>query len=385
VGSYENYDIDDASADDGLHFNLAGQTNLIQWMRSDGGFIVCGTLGGLGFVEIDISNTTVNPRARVGSSFGSARTQGIKINDQIVYLQKAKKQFYEAQYDDVSLKYTSIKLSAINNDILVGDTEYLDATEQPDVSVYMPSDGGLKAILREPGQEVTGWYEYEFDGEIESVAIIPSITGDDQIWLIIKRTISGSSTRYVEYIDNSSEEIYVDSSITYSGTATRTLTGLSHLNGKTVTVWGDGSAAGSFVVSGGSITIPSNKSAVTKAHIGLAYNADLEIMPIDVPLPQTGGTTQTLLTRVNEVSLILLNTLGLQIGRSFANLVTLPFRTSGDLMNGPPSKIGENYPEEVTIPFDGEWTRAATICLRSSDPFPCTVVSLMAKLEVNNN
>jgi hypothetical protein len=54
-------------------------------------------------------------------------------------------------------------------------------------------------------------------------------------------------------------------------------------------------------------------------------------------------------------------------------------------MNSPPSKIGENYPEEVTIPFDGEWTRAATICLRSSDPFPCTVVSLMAKLEVNNN
>lgn len=385
VGSYENYDIDDASADDGLHFNLAGQTNLIQWMESDGSFLVCGTLGGLGFVEIDISNTTINPRARVGSNFGSSKTQGIKINDQIIYLQKAKRQLFETQYNDVSLKYVSSKLSAINNDILVGDTDYLDATEQPDVAAYMPSDGELKAFLREPNQEVAGWYEYAFDGEVESVAIIPSVTGDDQIWLVIKRTINGSTTRYVEYIDNSSEEIYVDSAVTYDGVATRTLTGLSHLEGKTVTVWGDAAAAGSYTVSSGTITIPSSKSAVMKAHIGLPYNADLEIMPIDIPIPATGGTTQTLQTRVNEVALVVSNTLGLQIGRNFDNLKTIPFRSSGDAMDTGVPKAGADYPEEIVVPFDGEWTRAATICLRSADPFPCTIVSLMARLEVNSN
>jgi hypothetical protein len=150
-------------------------------------------------------------------------------------------------------------------------------------------------------------------------------------------------------------------------------------------VWGDGAAAGSYVVTGGTITIPDSKSAVAKAHVGLAYNADLEIMPIDIPIPQTGGTTQTLLTRINEVGLVIYNTLGLQIGRDFDNLKTIPFRSSGDAMDAPPPKAGETYPTEIIVPFDGEWTRAATVCLRSSDPFPCTIVSLMARLEVNSN
>jgi hypothetical protein len=189
----------------------------------------------------------------------------------------------------------------------------------------------------------------------------------------------------VEYIDNSSEEIYLDSCVTYDGAATRTLTGLTHLEGKTVSVWGDGAAAGSYVVSSGTITIPSSKSAVMKAHIGLAYNADLEIMPIDIPIPQTSGTTQTLLTRVNEVALVLSNTLGLQIGRDFDNLKTIPFRSSGDAMDTGVPKAGADYPEEIVVTFDGEWTRAATICLRSADPFPCTLVALMARLEVNSN
>jgi hypothetical protein len=385
VGSYENYDIDDASADDGLHFNLAGQTNLIQWMRSDGSFMVCGTLGGLGFVEIDISNTTINPRARVGSNYGSAKTQGIKINDQIVYLQKAKRHLFETEYNDVSLKYVSTKLTAINNDILVGDSDYIDAAEQPDVAVYIPSDGGLKGFVREPTQEVAGWYEYTFGGTVESVAIIPSISGDDQIWMVIKRTIDGSDVRYVEYIDNSDEEIYLDSSITYTGTATRSLTGLDHLEGETVTVWGDGAAAGSYVVASGAIAIPDSKSAVAKAHIGLAYNADLEIMPIEAPSQNIGQTSQTLLHRVNEVGLIVYNTLGLQIGRDFDNLKTIPFRSSGDSMDAGPPKAGVEYPTEIVVSFDGEWTRAATVCLRSSDPFPCTLISLMARLEVNPN
>ncbi len=385
VSSYENYDIDDASADDGLHFNLAGQTNRIQWMASDGDFLVCGTLGGLGFVEFQISDTTITPRAKVGSNFGSASVQGVKINDQVVYLHKAKKHLYETQYNDISLKYASVKLSSINNDILVGDTEYISTVEQPDTAVYMPSDGDLKGLIREPTNEVIGWYEYNFDGIVESVATIPSVTGDDQIWVVIKRTIDGSDVRYIEYIDNSEEEIFVDSAVTYDGVATRTITGLDHLEGETVQVWGDGANAGSYTVASGSITIPSSKSAVMKAHIGLPYNADVEIMPISIPVPNTGGTTQTLLSRVNEVALTLYNTLGLEIGRDVDNLKTIPFRKTSDAMDSGPSKIGGDYPEEVVVPFDGEWTRSPTIYIRSSQPFPCTLVSLMARMEVNSN
>lgn len=385
VSSYENYDIDDATADDGLNFNLAGQINDIEWLTSDGGFLVAGTIGGLGFVEISISGDAVSPRARFGSNFGSSSVQGIKINNQVVYLHNSTKTLYEAGYNDVSLKYESADLSVISQDLLGSGIQYMAQVEQPDVAVYMPYSGDLKGAIRDPSQQVIGWYEYVFEGDVESVATIPSTTGEDQIWLIIKRTINGATKRYIEYIDNSDDDVYVDSAVVYSGSATRSLSGLSHLEGETVRVWGDGVDKGEYTVSSGAITIPTTKSAVESAHIGYAYNADLEIMPIDIPIPNTGGTTQTLKARINEVIVILYDTLGLEYGETPETLQALPFRSSGDAMDGPPSKAGELYPEERLLTFTGNWSRAPTVYLRSSGPFPCTIISLMARMEVNSN
>lgn len=388
TSSYENYDIDDATADDGLNFNLAGQINDIEWLASDGEFLVAGTLGGLGFVEINISGDAVSPRARFGTNAGASAIQGVKMKDQIVYAHNSNKHIYQANYNDISLKYVSTRLTDINPDIIEnGITNYMATIEQPDSIAYMVSNGDLKGMLYDPNQEqsVVGFHSYEFTGDVESVASIPSTTGQDQIWLIIKRTINGATKRYVEYIDNSDNEIYVDSAVVYSGSATRSLTGLSHLEGETVRVWGDGADFGEFVVNSGTVTIPTTKSAVENAYIGYGYNADLEIMPIDIPVPQTGGTTQTLKARINEVIVILYDTLGLEYGEAPETLQTLPFRSSGDAMDGPPGKAGEVYPEEKQLTFTGNWSRAPSIYLRSSGPFPCIIISLMARMEVNSN
>lgn len=385
VGSYENYDIDDASADDALHFQMTGQVNDIQWLTSDGEFLVAGTLGGLGFVQFDVTNTTVTPRARFGSNFGSSVVQGLKLNNQVVYLHNSTKTMYEAQYNDVSLKYNSIDLNDLNPEILQSGIEEMQSVEQPDVAAYMPSQGELKGLSRDSLQKIIGWYEYNFNGNVESVATTPNTTGIDDIWFIVERTINSVTRRYIEYIDNSLEEIFLDSSITYNGVATRNFGGLDHLEGEIVSVWGDGAFAGDYTVTNGSITIPDSKSEVEKAHIGYAYNADLEVMPIDFPLPQTGGTTQALLSRINELYLILSDTLGLLAGNDVDTLTVVPFRRIGSPMDSPPEHIGLEYPEELQVPFNDDWSRASTIYLRSNNPFPCTILSIMARAEVNSN
>lgn len=379
--SYENYDVDDASADDGLRFELAGQINQINWLISDGQFLVGGTLGGLAFVAFDITDTTITPRARTGSSFGSAAIQAVKLNDKVTYIHSNTKTLYETDYDDISLKYRSIDLNDLNSTILSAGVTELQAVEQPDVAGICVSDGDLKIISRDYRQELLGWYEYQLDGDIESVAVVPS-TDEDTIWVSVKRTVNGATKRYVEYIDNTTEKTFSDSAVIIEGTATRTFNKLDHLEGKTVTVLGDDAFAGTYTVSDGSITIPDSKTAIEKAIIGLSYNADAEIMPIDVPIPNFGGTTQCLPTRINDVSVVLYNTIGLKVGPSFDALDEVYFKTSTSLMTSPPEVFASSYPEQKDVEFDGDWVTDATICMRNDLPFSATICSLMAKLEV---
>ena len=389
-GAYENFDIGTAADDDAIVFELVGRVNTIQWLVSDSNFLVAGTYGGLAFIGSGSSSaplTSTNVKTRVGTSFGASGIQSVQVNTSLIYNHSNTKSLYKATYDDGSLQYIATDLNDYNSDILSNGTTYIDTVEQPDSAVLCVTGGQLNILSYDEkqgldGAPLIGWYEYISDGEIESVATIPT-TGDDRIWVVVKRTINGTTKRYVEYFENTDEIAYLDSYIKYSGAATRSLTGLSHLEGKTVSVYGDGSYAGDYVVSSGSITIPTTKTAVSEAIIGLAYNVDIETMPINIQLPQTGGTTQSLKTRVADVNLLLYQTLGVAIGNSFNNLLPIEIRNVSTTMTSAPDLFANDYPEWRLFNFNGDWAKQATICIRFSLPFPATLLSLMAKIEVN--
>jgi hypothetical protein len=390
-GAYENFDIGTAADDDAIIFDLVGRVNTIQWLVSDSSFLVAGTYGGLAFIGSGSDSTPLtatNIKARVGSSFGSSTIQGVQVNTSLLYNHSNTKNLYKATYDDVTLQYIANDLNDYNSDILSEGTTYTDVVEQPDSAILCVSDGDLKILNYDEtqgveGQALMGWYEYILDGDIESVATLPT-TGDDRIWISVKRTINSVTKRYIEYFENTDEIAFLDSYIKYSGSATRTLTGLSHLEAKTVSVYGDGSYFGTYTVASGSITIPTTKSAVEEAIIGLPYDADLEIMPINIPIPSTGGTTQSLKTRVADVTLLLYQTLGVQIGETFDSLLPVEIRNVSTTMTSAPDLFANDYPEWRYFNFNGDWTKQATICMRNSLPFPSTILSLMARIEVNN-
>jgi hypothetical protein len=393
-GAYENFDLGTAQDDDGVQFELSGTINTIQWLKSNGSFLVCGTFGGLAFIGSggnDIAFTPTNVKARVGASYGSSTIQGVQINDIILYAHSNTKSIYKTQYDDVSLQYIAFDFNDFNNDILSQGISEMDTVEQPDNAIIsVGTDGKLKLLSYDEtqgagGTPLLGWYEYEFAGDVKSIAAVPT-TGDDRIWMIVERTINGNTKKYVEYIDISSDDFYVDSGIRYSGTATRTFTGLSHLEAKTVSVWGDGSYAGDYTVSGGSITIPTSKTAIEDAYIGLAYNADWVSMPIVIPLQETGNTTQTILTRLNELQFILYKTAGqLLVGTSLTNTIEVPFRTTYDPMTEAPPLFGATVPDIKQVNFNGTWGRQCYVAIRHSLPLPCTVIGFTARMEANPN
>jgi len=134
--------------------------------------------------------------------------------------------------------------------------------QEPELIVwFVHSDGRLVGLTYDRANAAIGWHDHSIGGSgvVESITAIPS-GAEDQVYMSVKRTIDGSTVRHVEFLkpiefgDDVADAFYVDSGLTYDGSATTTITGLNHLEGETVTILADGASHPDKTVSGGSIT-----------------------------------------------------------------------------------------------------------------------------------
>ena len=222
---------------------------------------------------------------------------------------------------------------------------------------------------------------------VESVATIPTDSNEDQLYLIVKRTIDGTTRRYVEYLQNfdygtdQADGFYVDSGLTYSGTSTTAITGLEHLENESVTILADGathpvkSVASGPVMTGGSLTL--DRSA-TKAQIGLPYDSILQTMRIESDSEE--GTSQSRTKRINEVTIRLHKTVGVEVGPSLSNMERIPFRSSAASMDtAVPLFTGDKRVE-----FRDDFNTDGYIYVRQTQPLPLTVLSVYPRITVNS-
>ena len=76
--------------------------------------------------------------------------------------------------------------------------------QEPDTNIFAVLDTGemLSGAYDRP-KRVIGWSRYETDGYYENVQTIGT-TNQDQVWVVIKRTIDGTTRRYIELFDGGS-------------------------------------------------------------------------------------------------------------------------------------------------------------------------------------
>lgn len=98
---------------------------------------------------------------------------------------------------------------------------------------FVRSDGVLLGLTYLKEQEVWGWHRHDTDGLIERVCVVPE-DSEDRVYLIVKRTIDGSTKRYIERmasrrVSDIRDAVFVDSALSYdgrnTGTTTMTLSG----------------------------------------------------------------------------------------------------------------------------------------------------------------
>jgi hypothetical protein len=231
------------------------------------------------------------------------------------------------------------------------------------------ADGVLISVTYDKDQDVTGWAAHDgFDGFVESVATIPD-TDSDQLWLVVKRTINGSTKRYVERFY---PDVLLDSAlVTVAGSPSTVWAGLSHLEAKEVDVVGDDAYVGRYTVAAGQIT---TTKAITEAKIGLPFENRVELLDPEI---QTGmGSSSGNYMRTNEVTARFFETTGATV-----NDQALIFRTFGDnaTVQTPQLFSGVHRIENLG------WERGASDLVVTQDkPMPFHLLSITRKFTSND-
>lgn len=148
--------------------------------------------------------------------------------------------------------------------------------------------------------------------------------------------------------------------------------GLSHLEGKTVSVLTDGAVHTPVVVTSGSITLT---NTAIRVHAGLPYNADLKTLPVAQQIDGSFG--QGHVKNVNNAWVRVSRSSGLFVGPDETRLVEAKQRTT-ELYGEPPNMVTD----EVKVMVTPSWQNGGQIYIRQSYPLPITVVGLTLELVV---
>jgi hypothetical protein len=399
-GDYENMDENrggTVAADDAMIYTIASnQVNVIQSLKATRTLIIL-TSGGEFTLNSDSTGTAVSPtniNIKKQSNYGASNIDALSVGNATLFVQRAKRKLRELAYNFDTDGYVAPDMTILAEDVTLSGLDELTYQQEPHSIIWgIRGDGVLVGLTYQRSEQVVAWHQHKLGGSFGATAhgiveSVISISGnsynrsdEDQIWIIVKRTINSVTRRYVEYLtpfefDSSLTQFqFVDSALSYSGSSTSTLTGLDHLNGQTVSVVANGSTHPDEVVASGSITLD---RTTTAAKVGLAYTSKLQTMRLDVG--SQDGTSQGKTKRIFDVTLRFYETVGAKVGPDTSNLEEIPFRSSAASMDvAVPLFTGDKK-----IEFRGNFETDGYLFVVQDQALPMTLLSLYPRLITND-
>lgn len=460
VGDPQDFTQDSADASKGYEYEFASNVHeLIRWMITKQHNIILGTTMGEWLMsggDSPLSNVSVYME-RV-SAYGSQNIQAVAANESVLYVQKGGMRLREFVYSNERGGYLSPDLTYLADHL--GEAKFVQLAWQRaprPVLWCVMEDGELIAITVDRNHNISGWHRHPTDGTVESAAVIPTSNGEDRIYLVVNRTINGTTKKYIEYMmplywgSDQGDCFFVDSGLTfdysdytasmsgataaepvvvsatahpfsnddfvritgvegmtelngnvymvknkaantfelylidgttelngsgfsaYTGGGTvqkvvKSISGLSHLEAKTVHLLADGATHPTETVASGAITLDRYAS---KIHVGLGYTPLIQ--------PQRLRENVTVFKRIDHLLLRFYRTLGVQAGPDTDNLETIVFRTASDPMDSPPPL----YTGDKEVAFRGGFSRDGDIVITQDQPLPMSLLAIFADVLVS--
>jgi len=229
----------------------------------------------------------------------------VEIDNQILYVDKSANNVKSMAWDIVQSSYVNTNIS-LPSSHLVQDPIDMAVYSEPNYTdgyyLLVVNEDGTMAIYNSlTEQDIKGWTK----ANTGASGLVRDITAsENRCWVLVERLINGNQVLYVEEIDFT---VRADSAVTYDLTApSNTLTGLSHLEGETVQVYGDSIYQGAFTVSSGQITIDNE---ISEGFAGLQYICLIEPWPINLDTRE--GPTLYQLTHIRSIHIHYYESLGM--------------------------------------------------------------------------
>lgn len=317
-----------------------------------------------------ITPTTISVKPQ--SYVGASNVQPVIVNNTLIYGAARGGHVRELAYNWQANGFITGDLS-LRSAHLFDNYDLVDMcyAKAPQPIVWSVSTSGkLLGLTYVPEQQVGAWHQHDTDGTFESCTTVAE-AAEDRLYCVVKRTINGATVRFIErmasrqFVDQA-DAFFVDCGATYDSTPTTTISGLNHLEGKTVSILADGAVHPRRTVASGQITLDNAASTV---QVGLPITADLQTLPAAMQIDGSFG--QGRYKNVNKAWLRVYRSSGIFVGPDADHLVEAKQRTNEFYGVAPALKS-----EEIPVMVTPSWGDSGQVYIRQADPLPLTVVSL---------
>jgi hypothetical protein len=267
----------DPNADDyAVQYTLvSNQVNQLLNMVGTPNALVIGTSGGIWIVagsnSSALSQTDVT--ASQQSSGGVSALQPQVVNGSAIFVSRSARIVTFLAYNFVTNQWDNTDLTRLNRNITIGTSAAMSgiaqtAFQMEPYPIYwaVRNDGQLIGLVFNTQDQVYAWFRVNMGaGLIESLAVISGQNQEDQIVVVVNRTINGVTQRYVEYFmpqelfGQLSNAFFVNCGLQWQGVGPFNITGITNAVPAVVT------APGHTLVNGQTVAI-ANAQGMTQVN-----------------------------------------------------------------------------------------------------------------------
>jgi len=355
--------------------------------------------------SLDEKITPTNFSMKTAGKVGAANIRPVELaDDRGLFVASGGRMIYEIVWSSEKGRYVVSPFTKLTSRLFRGGIEAMAAQTLPDQRIWITTtDGDMVCIVFEPTQQVLAAHIPISTGSdtdfFEGVAVVP---GDEQdrVYVTVKRVVNGVTVRYLEKMALDREiEIddvtkMMDSHITVAAHAAA-ITGLDHLEGRTVVAWADGEPVVDgdgdtieYVVASGGITLPA--VVTTGACIGLPYEIRYKCARLAYGVQ--GATPMLSNMAVTAVGLMLQDYIrsGVKYGtvrgnNTFSATWDLPGINSATQDTAAESAPGTDEMDEYPLSTDSPISLDTRVCVSGASPKPWTLTSLVLAIERYGN
>ncbi len=364
-------------ANDSMRLTINSNTvDEIRWLCPSTSLII-GTSAnewalGSGSDQLAVTPTQLNIKRQ--SNYGSNKIQGELVNASILFFMRQGTKLREWLDQNTRGVFLASDLASFADQATEGGILQMAVQTQPETIIWMiRNDGQLIGLTYEKETKTFGWHRHTFDGATaESVTVLPTSSGEDCVYVVLKKT--NNERCYVKMDARNWGSTYtteypgLDLYKKYTNHSSATVSGLNHLEGKSVIAKVNG-VTQTKTVSGNAITLDSTPSNAT-VYVGLSYTSTLA--PLYLGLEFRSGSTRGSKIAVSQALIRFKDTLSAKVGQT---------ETASDLNEVEFVSASSLNSEDVPCYLSNANEYLQTVYVVQDEPQPCTVLGMILDIE----